>query len=184
MDRTKKLYVITVGILVSCILLVIALFLIWPRLGLGPGNAGEPSGTAGPTTNRSPVPTYTPTTGPTAPPTLAEEGMSYRLGGSPLGGPSCDWTGFFGTVRDLSGQPKPGVQIGIWDESGKLLPVSISGADGRYEHQVSNRPVVGTWVLRVLVEGKPASPPYGFQSDDDCRSGRQRFQIDWEQTRQ
>jgi hypothetical protein len=182
-DKTRRLYLTIVGVLIACICLMLAVVLAGPRLGLAPAQS-PPAGetlpvSPQPTTERSPVPTYTPTA-ETAPPVPGTEpALAYQLGDAPRAGPSCDWTGFFGTVRDAAGQPLAGVQVGIWDESNSLVAISISGPDGKYERQLSATPLAGIWTLRVLVDGKPASEPYAFRTDGDCRSGRQRFQIDW-----
>jgi hypothetical protein len=184
-DKTRRLYFTVVGVLIACICLVAAVALTGPRLGLVPVQS-LPAGEAlpaspEPTVEKSPVPTYTPTAESAPPVPVTEPAPAYQLRDAPLAGPDCDWTGFFGTVWDATGQPQAGVQIGIWDENDNLIAISISGPDGKYERQISEKPLAGTWALRVLVDGGPASDSYAFRSDEDCRSGQQRFQIDWEQ---
>lgn len=139
-----------------------------------------------PTSTPLPPPEPTPTPSPSPWPTLPAlvmidtEGPAFEFV-SAGGRPGVQWTGFFGRVLDVDGQPLPGVPIVVWTEDGQpaVPPVRTDG-EGNYEIRLAGAPRAGTWTIQVLTAaGQPASKQFTFQTDDDSETGIQQIQVIW-----
>jgi hypothetical protein len=99
------------------------------------------------------------------------------------GRPGVEWSGFFGQVLDAGEQPLPGVPVVVWAEDGQPAapPVRTDG-NGDYEIRLAEAPRAGTWNIQVLTaEGRPASKPFTFQTDQNSETGIQQIQVLWKQ---
>jgi hypothetical protein len=184
-----RLYIIIAAILV--VLIVVAVVLLVTR-GL-PALRGEeePTGSAALQPTVALLATFTPppalTTEPTALPTSATPQMAapettlyvFLSAGAR---PGADWTGFFGTVEDASGDPLPGVPLVVWYRDGQpASPVVETGEDGDYEIRLADLPLAGIWTLQVLTDdGQPASELVTFQTDENIETGIQQIQVLWQ----
>lgn len=189
-----RLYVLVAAILVVIIVVAAVLLLTRGLPGLLGGGEPTPTATVQPTATLlatfTPRPTQPPTATaePTAEPTSAAPQMAvpetplyvFQSAGAR---PGADWTGFFGTVQDASGDPVAGVPLIVWYPEGTPASAVVeTDQDGYYEIRLADLPHTGTWTLQVLTEdGQPASELVTFQTDENTESGIQQIQVLWQQ---
>ncbi len=144
-----------------------------------PGPTKEPTNTPAPPPSATPAP-FVMTDDYTAVYGLASAGAR----------PSTEWTGFFGQVSDVDGEPVADVPLIVLYTDG--TPVELEGvptspivktdAQGGYEIRLANAPLAGVWSLVVLTEeGHPASDFMTFETDQNSDSGIQQIQVLWQQ---
>jgi hypothetical protein len=129
-----------------------------------------------------PEPTLTPSPWPTMPSLVMTDTDDPAFEFVSAGGrPGLEWTGFFGRVLDVDGQPLPDVSVVIWAEDGRpAVPPARTDKDGNYEILLAEAPRAGLWTIQLLTaRGQPASKLFTFQTDVDAVSGIQQIQVIW-----
>jgi hypothetical protein len=142
-----------------------------------------PAPTATATTTRTATPRPTATPPPPAPPLPAV----YQLDGTLLAWSNCGFTGVYGVVRGVNGQPLKDVQLRVWkSEGGRFTWNSdtvATDADGNYRIGLADVAVTGRWFVQVLQNGDAWYYMLGFDTSEGCQNGLQQFRMNWRQTR-
>lgn len=174
----NRTYIIVAAVLLVVIIIAAVLLITFGIPAL--------TGTKEPTATFTPEPKPEPTNTP--PPTPEPEVMQltetpafvYESAGVR---PGVEWTGFFGHVVDVDGNPVPGMTVMVWDGDGEpFSDPTQTDQDGNYEIVLADAPLAGTWNIQLLTEdGQPASNPFGVQTDTNTVTGIQQIQILWKQ---
>jgi hypothetical protein len=192
----NRMYILIAAILV--VVIVVTIILLVTQVLPTRGGEQEPTEVAEATTSTpaatsTPVPTFTPAptsepTEPPPPPTASAPVMKDT--DSPIfdfesagARPSVQWTGFFGQVVDVTGNPLRGISVIIWYRDGQAAsPISQTDEDGYYEIHLAEAPLAGTWTIQLLTEdGEPASKLFTFETDVNTETGIQQIQVLWTQ---
>jgi len=191
-ERSSRFYILLAVVLVI-VIAIIGYLLV--TLGI-PALRGDdqPSATQSAAMTATPVPTFTP--GPTKEPTNTPPPSPAPTSEAPVmadtddpafvfesagARPSTEWTGFFGQVSDVGGDPLEGVPVVVWYRDGQLAaPVATTDETGYYEIRLADAPLAGTWTIQVLTEDlQPASNLFTFETDQDTEQGIQQIQVLW-----
>ena len=186
-----RLYIILAAVLIVIIVVVSAVLVTkaLPALKAGrePTAAAELSPTLAPT--YTPGPTKAPTNTPLPPPSPTWAPVMLDTE-TPLFGfesagarPSEEWTGFFGQVSNVQGEPLAGVAVVVWYSDGTLAEDVVRTDDsGSYEIRLAEAPLKGTWSIQLLTDdGQPASKLFSFNTDEDTQAGVQQIQVIWQE---
>jgi hypothetical protein len=93
---------------------------------------------------------------------------------------SCHSFGFKGKVITSLDQPLAKVQVVVWSvESGGLLALDTTRADGRYSIEIQAEPAQRDLWVQLYQNDIPVSEPVPVKTHIDCRTGYQLFQINW-----
>lgn len=124
-----------------------------------------------------PPPTSTPSPVPTPLPTYVLAEL--------LGGPNCGESSISGTIRNVDGTARTGVQVQVFNEFGYLLSPVTDGA-GRFYAFLDSRPradLAGPWHIRVMEDGIQASNEYVVIMSGSCTAGENFFVLNFYRTR-
>jgi hypothetical protein len=144
-----------------------------------PGPAGQTQATASPSRPALSLPTAPlPTATPGPPPA----GKAIFIPQKPIIGFSdCDSYGFKGIVTASNGDRLAGVQVIIWQEGVGLLTVGNTDIGGSYFIEVKDKPAQRKLWVQVYQNDVPASEPISVETQADCRTGHQIYQINWQE---
>lgn len=120
----------------------------------------------------APLPTATP--GP--PPSLKAVFTAEK----PIKGFSdCNKYGFKGVVKASNNDRLAGVQVIIWEEGVGLLNMATTDGGGSYVIEINAKPARRKLWVQVYLNDVPASDPISVETEADCHTGFQFYQINW-----
>lgn len=189
----NRRYIIIAAVLLV-VIVVAAILLITQGIPALRGEE-EPTATTAAQPTATQVPTFTPTpireatdTPPPALPTTPSLVMSDTdnpvFGFESAGArPSTEWTGFFGEVQDVDGNPMSGVSVIVWYRDGEpASDIVQTDTDGHYEIRLADAPLSGIWTIQLLTSDRQsASKLFTFQTDENTVTGIQHIQVLWKQ---
>ena len=184
-SRSPNLLYILIAAVLLIVIVVAAILLITRGIPALSGDkeptaaaASEPAATA--VATFTPMPTKEATHTPVLP--AMSDTDTPRFGYVSAGArPAEEWTGFFGNVVDTAGSPVAGVPVIVWDLDGQPASAPVlTDLNGYYEIVLAKAPLAGMWKIQLLTEdGRPASNPFGFETDENTESGIQQLQVLW-----
>ncbi len=117
---------------------------------------------------------------PTATPGPPPSGKIVFTAEKPIKGFSdCQKYGFKGVVTASNGNRLAGVQVIIWQEGVGLLTVGNTNEEGRYSLEIKDKPAQRKLWVQVYQNDVPVSEPMSLETQADCRTGYQVYQINW-----
>jgi hypothetical protein len=117
---------------------------------------------------------------PTATPGPPSSGQALFMAEKPIKGFSdCQNYGFKGIVTASNGNRLAGVQVIIWQEGVGLLTVGTTDEGGSYYLEIKDKPAQRKLWVQVYQNDVPVSEPMSVETQADCRTGYQIYQINW-----
>ncbi|MEM7348759.1 MAG: hypothetical protein AAF485_31395 [Chloroflexota bacterium] len=92
----------------------------------------------------------------------------------------CDIYGFYGQVVGTQGEFLTDVQVVIWEESAVLLALDSTDDKGRYQIKITDQRQARNLWVQLYQDDVPVSDPLSLETQADCQSGFQIYQIDWQ----
>jgi hypothetical protein len=93
----------------------------------------------------------------------------------------CNRYGFRGVVKKGNGDGQRDVQIVVWQENAGLLALSSTDETGKYALVIDGLPAERKLWVQVFENDLPVSLPVFLETQIDCQSGYQIYEIDWQQ---
>ena len=94
---------------------------------------------------------------------------------------NCTHYGFKGVVTAGNGKRLQGVQIVVWEDKAGLLALSNTDATGNYLIDIEAKSAQRKLWIQVFEDDLPVSQPVFVETQIDCQTGFQFYQIDWQQ---
>ncbi len=96
----------------------------------------------------------------------------------------CERYGFQGVVRSVTGSGLANVHVVVWAEDMRVLRAERTDVSGVYEaHLLGQAEVSQVWI-QLYQNDLPVSEAINFDIQEDCQTGYQLYQIDWQAVRQ
>lgn len=121
----------------------------------------------------APAPTATPGPPPSPPEAIfvAEEPVQ--------GFSDCNRYGFLGVVAGIDGQQLADVQVVVWEDRAGLLALATTDAAGKYAIELKAKPAPRKLWLQLYQNDEPVSEPVLLQTQVNCQTGFQVYQVNW-----
>jgi hypothetical protein len=94
---------------------------------------------------------------------------------------NCQNYGFKGVVSDRNGTRLQGVQIVAWEDKVGLLDLSNTDAGGSYFIEVPAQPGLHKIWVQVFENDVPVSEAVEVDTQINCQTGFQIYQVDWQE---
>jgi hypothetical protein len=97
------------------------------------------------------------------------------------GFPNCDSYGFKGVVSDRNGKRLQGVQIVAWEDKVGLLNLTNTDTGGSYLIEVEAEPGLHKVWVQVFENDIPVSEAVAVETQINCETGFQIYQVNWQE---
>jgi hypothetical protein len=95
---------------------------------------------------------------------------------------NCQHYGFKGVVSGRNGTRLQGVQLVAWEDKVGLLALGSTDQGGSYVIEVAAQPGPHKLWLQVFENDVPVSEAVAVETQINCQTGFQIYQVDWQET--